>query len=46
MSSPILILQNVSKIFHLGKENAYTAINDISLEIQEKEFVSIVGRSG
>lgn len=46
MSSSILILQNVSKIFHSGKENAYTAIDDISLEIQEKEFVSVVGRSG
>lgn len=46
MGNSILILQNVSKVFHQGKENAYTAIDGISLEIQEKEFVSIVGRSG
>lgn len=30
MGNTILILQNVSKVFHPGKENAYTAIDGTS----------------
>lgn len=38
-------LQNVYKIYELGNNDVY-ALNDISLEIKQHEFVSIIGPSG
>jgi len=38
-------LQNVYKIYKLGNTDVY-ALNDISLEIKQHEFVSIIGPSG
>jgi putative ABC transport system ATP-binding protein len=38
-------LRNVSKIYHLGDEEI-RALDDVSLDIQEGEFISIIGPSG
>jgi putative ABC transport system ATP-binding protein len=38
-------LRNVSKIYHLGGEEI-RALDDISLEVQSGEFISIIGPSG
>lgn len=42
---PILKAENVQKIFGV-KGNVYKALEDINLEIQEGEFVGIMGPSG
>jgi putative ABC transport system ATP-binding protein len=38
-------LRNVSKIYHLGEEEI-RALDDVSLDIDEGEFISIIGPSG
>ena len=38
-------LRNVSKIYHLGGEEI-RALDDVSLDVQEGEFISIIGPSG
>ena len=38
-------LRNVSKIYHLGGEEI-RALDDVSLDIQAGEFISIIGPSG
>src|SRR6476659_6926050 len=38
-------LRNVSKIYHLGGEEI-RALDDVSLDIDEGEFISIIGPSG
>src|SRR5256712_3029836 len=38
-------LRNVSKIYHLGGEEI-RALDDVSLDVQEGEFISIIGASG
>ena len=42
---PLVELRNVSKIYHLGGEEI-RALDDISLDIAEGEFISIIGPSG
>src|SRR4030095_15538737 len=42
---PLVELRNVSKIYHLGGEEI-RALDDLSLDIQEGEFISIIGPSG
>ena len=39
-------LNNVSKIYHYKKSNAFQALNKVSLTIQEGELVAIMGKSG
>ncbi len=41
----MLIVDHVSKIYRVGGQN-FTALHDISLEIEEGAFMSIVGPSG
>ena len=38
-------LQNVSKTYYLGEEEVH-AVDNVSLEIKEKEYISILGSSG
>jgi len=39
-------LKNVTKIYNEGKENEVYGLKDVSLEINQGEFVSIIGPSG
>ena len=43
--SPLVELNNISKIYKMGKLES-TVLNDISLAIEEGEYVSICGPSG
>ncbi len=43
--SPLIRLSNVSKVYHL-ESGDFTALNQISLDIQEGEFVALMGPSG
>jgi len=41
----LIKIQNLKKVYKMGDESIYT-LNNISLEIQKNEFVSIMGASG
>lgn len=45
MAEKIISLKNVSKKYQL-KKTEYSAIEDISLDVYEKEFIAIMGPSG
>lgn len=42
---PLVELRNVSKIYHLGGEEI-RALDDVSLDVESGEFISIIGPSG
>lgn len=42
----ILIAKNVTKIYGFGTKNPYTALKDVSLEMEEGEFICVMGPSG
>jgi NitT/TauT family transport system ATP-binding protein len=46
MPSPVASIQNVTKVFNAGKPNRVIALENIDLEIQAGEFVSLIGPSG
>lgn len=46
MSTPVVSLQNVTKIFGEGRNNQTVALRDINLDVQQSEFVSLIGPSG
>ncbi|HOD02728.1 MAG: Lipoprotein-releasing system ATP-binding protein LolD [Firmicutes bacterium ADurb.Bin300] len=39
-------LKNIYKTYNLGQPNAVVALNDVSLKIEEGEFIAIIGKSG
>jgi putative ABC transport system ATP-binding protein len=39
-------LEQVTKIFNAGRVNEITALNNVSLQINEGEFVIIIGANG
>ena len=39
-------IKNVYKTYNLGKSNAFTALKDVSLTINDGEMVAIIGKSG
>jgi NitT/TauT family transport system ATP-binding protein len=46
MSQSIVSLSNVSMVFNAGRPNQTVALQDIQLNIQPGEFVSLIGPSG
>lgn len=46
LSGPELVLKNVTKTFKTRKENHVNALQNISFEVREGEFVCLVGPSG
>lgn len=46
MTTPVVSLQNVTKIFGEGKDNQTVALQQINLDIQQSQFVSLIGPSG
>ena len=42
----MIILNNISKIYFPGTENALAAVDDLSLHIKKGELVAIMGQSG
>ena len=42
----MLDLKNVSKTFHPGTVNARTALDDLSLHLNEGDFVTVIGGNG
>ena len=44
--SPILAARNVTKTFNVGKDQDLVAVDNLSLEINEGEFVCLLGASG
>ena len=46
MSSPVIKMNNIIKRYYIGKPNELQILNGISLEVNQGEFVSIVGESG
>lgn len=45
MSTLLIQMKNLMKTYELGGETVY-ALNDVSLEIEDKEFLAIMGPSG
>jgi NitT/TauT family transport system ATP-binding protein len=46
MTTPVVTLQNVTKIFGEGSDNQTVALKQIDLDIRQSEFVSLIGPSG
>ena len=46
MTGPVVILDNVDKIFAEGASNQVHALKEINLQIEENEFISLIGPSG
>lgn len=44
--APVIEVKNIRKIYKIGNEQEFIALNDISFAINPGEFVSIVGPSG
>ena len=45
-SNDLIELHNVSKVYQLGKQNSVAAVKEVSLAVNQGEFVVITGRSG
>lgn len=49
-SPPVVEFENVTKTYNAGKSNAFTAIENVTFEVQDKpvhgEFVGVLGPSG
>jgi len=46
MSSTVISLKNVSKRYQMGDDTVFTALRDVSLDINEGEYAALVGPSG
>jgi len=46
MNEPLLQVQNLTKHFPIGFRQTVHAVDDVSLEVYEKEIVGLVGESG
>jgi NitT/TauT family transport system ATP-binding protein len=45
-SAPVIVAENVNKIFNVGGENQVIALQNINLDIYGGEFISLIGPSG
>lgn len=45
METPLIEIKNLTKIY-FGKKKSVKALDDVSLDINSKDFIAIVGRSG
>lgn len=39
-------IKNIYKTYNLGKSNAFTALKDVSLTVEDGEMIAIIGKSG
>ncbi|MDE0143650.1 MAG: ABC transporter ATP-binding protein [Caldilineaceae bacterium] len=46
MTEPVVVLENVDKIFGEGAEDQVQALQEINLQIEQNDFVSLIGPSG
>jgi len=46
MNKPVIQAKNIVKMYNRGTSAQVTAVNDVSLEVNEGEFVAIMGASG
>ena len=46
MTGPVLILENIDKVFGDGTSSRVHALNEISLVAEKNEFISLIGPSG
>jgi putative ABC transport system ATP-binding protein len=44
--TPVIEVKNIKKVYKIGNEQEFIALNDISFAINPGEFVSIIGPSG
>jgi putative ABC transport system ATP-binding protein len=42
----MITLKNITKVFNRGKVNEITALQDVSLQIKEREFLVMIGANG
>ena len=46
MNQPVLQVKNLHKVYGKKNENRFTALNDVSFDMEKGEFVGIMGPSG
>lgn len=46
MTTPVVSLQNVTKVFGKGRDNQTVALEQIDLDVQQNEFIALIGPSG
>ena len=46
MTNPVVSLKNVNKVFGTADKPTTVALKDINLDIQPREFISLIGPSG
>lgn len=44
--TPVLKIENLTKVFHLGRKKDVSAVNSLSLEIKEREIFGLLGPNG
>jgi len=45
-ATPLILMRDIVKTYHIGKENELEILHGISLNVYQGEFLSIVGESG
>ena len=46
MSEPMLTLKNITKVFNEGTQDEKRALDDLSLEVADGDFITIIGTNG
>ncbi len=46
VETPVILAQNINKVFNTGTEEQVIALQDINLTVQPGEFISLIGPSG